>query len=458
MLALSGVSVSLHGGTADAAQSGATPASLPGNARPGPGVYVQGDGQLLAVGQGRISQSMRQDRALRLAARLAERDAKTRLARHLLADAPPEQREQAHSLSLSGARTVFQEQRNGHVVLGLLVRADAVKLVSASPLEECFDVRVSPQAAAVLRQSPQLVLGGGAVLPQQETPGGWLGIGVGLAPLPREADSALEGQARTVALANARSALTAAIYGRTVTVDAGSSEIVATGPGGDALRQWQKSTYTENVQGVLKGAALAGEWKTADDSLAVMVLAGRPELALTGVPEGNASDGASQGGARLGSAGGNAASHAPEQEPDQRAQLAMAGDWGPVFAQRPWLHEGGASLYAEGGQAFVLVVEKGMLRGNPAIDNTQTPLLIETKARNAAVKYLAGVSSSARTVETEESLSQGPQGEETLRHALQTVAKENVLGVVQGMRKVGSWRDKENTALFLAFVVPLMQR
>jgi len=60
-------------------------------------------------------------------------------------------------------------------------------------------------------------------------------------------------------------------------------------------------------------------------------------------------------------------------------------------------------------------------------------------------------------VETEErSLTvQGTDEKETLRDSLRKLTKESVLGVVQGMRKVGSWQSEDRRILRQAYIIPL---
>lgn len=391
-----------------------------------PGVYSLSQGRLLAVGAGRIAQSLRAERALRLAALRAENDAKLHLARHLFPNELKGQRR--YTLALSGAQVAYSETRDGAVVLGLITQAASARLVPLPPLAECYDVRIAPLASQLLEESPPLAEGGAAIFPQKAVPSGWVAVGVGFAALTTGDDPAEEDKARILAAVDARRTLTEAIYGVTVSSSEKSSEILFSGPGGDLLRQWERNTVTENVRGLLQGAEIAGEWKTEDNHLAVLVLVGRPALQLV-------------------------AEAAISQ--DNLPQFTMEEPWIPAFLKRPWLLTGGAALHVLDEQPFLLIVEKGRLQGNPTADRIQLPVLMETKARNAAARYLGGVETQSRAVDTEERHLDSAKAKEVLKSSLQKLAQENVLGIVQAMRKVGSWHSQDGKELFVAYITPL---
>lgn len=396
-----------------------------------PGVYSLAQDKVLAVGIARIPHSLREDRALRFAATRAENDAKQRLAHQLFPNELQGQRR--YTVELSGAQVAYTEQRDGSLLLGLLVNPANVRLVSLPslpPLADCSGVRIAPLAEALLEKSPPLAQGGGAIFPQVDTPGGWVAIGVGFAALPQTTDAKLEDQARTLAAVDARRALTEAIYGVAVNTSETSTEIVTQGPEGDLLRQWERTSTKENVRGLLQGAEVAGQWKTDDNHLGVVVLVGRPAIQLEAETA---------------------------VSPDSLPQFAMEDVWQEAFLQRPWLLTGGAALHVLDDKPYVLIVEKGRLQGNPVADRTQLPILMETKARNAAARYLAGVDVQSQIVDTEERHLHSAQAKESLTNALHKLVQENVLGVVQALRKVGSWQSADGKELYVGYVVPLPQ-
>ena len=388
-----------------------------------PGVYPLSQNRLLAVGAGRVTTQLREDRALRLAGLLAENDAKAHLTRHLFSDTLRKEPQRRFSVNISGGQLVSQTRAGDKAFVAILAEAQAVSLAPLSPLADCYDVRVAPLVEELLDQNPMLADGGGGIFPQEQ---GWVALGVGFAAL----DSNTDREARIIAVGNARKALSEAIFGLSISKQEQYEEITAEGPGGNLLREWAKTSTKETVQGLLQGAEQAGEWKTDDEHLGVAVLVGRPPIVLAGGETVNT---------------------------DKLPGFSLEEEWREAFLQRPWMIDGGAGLHVHKGISYLLVVEGAPLKGDPLADRTQTPLLIDVKGRNAAAKYLSGVNSDSLTVETEErSLTvQGTDEKETLRDSLRKLTKESVLGVVQGMRKVGSWQSEDRRILRQAYIIPL---
>jgi hypothetical protein len=391
------------------------------------GVYPLSQNRLLAVGAGRVTTQLREDRALRLAAILAENDAKTQLARHLFADTLQKESPRRFSVNISNGVRVSQKTAGDKVFVGILAEAKAVSLVPLSPLADYYDVRTAPLVEQLLEQNPMLTEGGGGIFPQDQ---GWVAMGVGLAALPAALDANAERETRIVAAVNARKALTEAIFGSTFSSQEQYQEIVAEGAGGALLRDWAKTTTKETVQGLFQSAEQAGEWKTDDAHLAVAVLVGVPPIRLESAESVDAAT---------------------------LSRFNMEEEWQSAFLQRPWMIDGGAGLHVQNENSYLLVVDNALLKGDPVTDRMQTPLLIDVKARNAAAKYLSGVRSDSLTVETEEQTItvRGAEEKAALQSSLRKLTQENVLGVVQGMRKVGSWQTEDNATLFQAYIIPL---
>ena len=392
-----------------------------------PGVYPLSQNRLLAVGVGRVSKQLREDRARRLAAILSENDAKAHLARHLFGDAMRKEPNRRFTVNIVGAMKVSEVNAGDKVIVAILTETRAVTLAPLSPLADCYDVRVAPLVERLLEQDPMLAEGGGAIFPQGQ---GWVAMGVGFAALSARPDAEAERRARIVAAANARKELTEAIFGSSVSNQERYQEIVFAGPGGDKLREWVKTTKKEEVRGFFQGAEQAGVWQTDDEHVGVAVLIAAPPIRLASEEVVNV---------------------------DKLPNFGMEEEWEKAFLQRPWMIGGGAGLAVHEGAAYLLVVESAPLQGDPRQDKTQTPVLIETKASSAVNRYLAGVQSDSLTVDTEErSLSAlGTEEKATLRNSLRQVIREGGLGAVQGMRQVGSWRSEDNRVLFQAYVVPL---
>ncbi|WP_027187760.1 hypothetical protein [Desulfovibrio cuneatus] len=401
-----------------------------------PGVYPLSQGRVLAVGAGRITSKLREDTAQRLARSMAERDAKARLARALFSKQIQAEAPRQFTVQLHGAQTVFAEPSPvtaGTMVAGLVVPRGNVTLIPL-PLHMAREVRVAPIVEQLFASDPVLEEGGGRVFPQEQ---GFIALGVGFAALPEAPGAKAEQATRTVATLAARAALTEAVFGVEVLAEQKTIDIVAQGPEGIVLRQWAKSKSKEEVAGAFKAAQQAGEWKTDDGHLAVVVLVAHPPLPLE-----------EQG--DFGTAAQDI-QHRFISLPD----MAVEDAWQEAYAARPWLWGGGANLYEADGKVFLLVVAAAPLQGNAAQDATTTPLVAETKARAAAVRYLAGITVKASTLEVEESLLQGVEMTETMQTSLHKLVRESAQGVVQGLRKVGSWKSEDGKLLYYATVVPL---
>jgi len=322
---------------------------------------------------------------------------------------------------------VSQTQVGDRVFVALLAEAKAVSLVPLSPLADSYDVRVAPLVEQLLEQNPMLADGGGGIFPQEQ---GWVAMGVGFAALPVATDANAEREARVVAAVNARKALTEAIFGFGISTQEHYQEIVAEGPGGAIFREWAKTSTRETVQGLFQGAEQAGEWKTDDGPLGVAVLVCWPPVRMKSAEAVNA---------------------------DRLPRFNMEEEWQSAFLQRPWMIDGGAGLHVHKGTSYLLVVENAPLKGDPVADRMQTPLLIDTKARNAATRYISGVQSDSLTIASEERTLTvlGSEEKATLQNSLRQLSRESALGVVQGMRKVGSWHSEDGKTLFQAYIIPL---
>ena len=398
-----------------------------------PGVYVLSGGRLLVVGTGRITGQLRQDRAERLASLLAENDAKERLAIHLFSDAIQKQAPRRFTVRLAGAETAFRHPSpvaRGQMLVGLVLSPEKAQLIPVPPLEGCYDVIVAPLVEELLALDPPLIDGGGRIFPREQ---GWVALGVGFAALPEMTDPKGERDARIIARVAAREALTETFFGSRIKTDERAVEVIAQGPGGDRLREWMKNTVQEDISGVIAGAEVAGEWKTADGHLGVAILVGRSRVPLATF----AADSSTR----------------PAAQPPPG--FTMEDAWQQAFLQRPLLLRGGAGLHEQSGQVVLLIAASAPLQGNPALDATQMPLLAEVKARNQAARYLAGVTSSSTVVETEEQLLEGAEATPAIKSSLHKLAGESVQGVVQGMRNIGSWQSQEGTAIFYGYIVPL---
>lgn len=397
-----------------------------------PGVYRMDDGTLTAVGKARISSSLSGARAERAAEMRAELDAKRRLGEYLFASEVAKLKK--YSISVQGARRLGKRISNDGSELFIAITAEPSRVAIApyNPLDDCYDVRAAPLVGELLMLHPPLADGGGMVFDRDS---GWVAIGVGFAALLPDAGEDALREARAVARLDAGRALSETVFGSQVSTRAQSGEIVATGSGGDKLREWAKNTVTEQVEGAFKNAQLAGEWKTDDAHLGVAIIVGRPEPDLGTGKADNPED------------AGVFTAH----------RLDMPEEWQKVCARLPWIMEGGAAVIQNSNEFLLIVIESGKLQNNPVYDRTQLPVLVETKARTRAVRYLSGFSSSNTVLDSEEYNFDSATDSALATDVLHKVARENSTGVVAGLRKIGTWQSADEGTAFTAFAVPLPQ-
>lgn len=392
-----------------------------------PGTYPADDGKgLIVVGRGKIPDGLRQDRAQRLGVLIADKDARKRLAFHLY---PEEMRKGGVSLSISGLETLWQGTApNAPGMMQIVLRANpaAARLVPSNPLDVCLDVRTESFLPVFLERAPQLMKGGGLVF---DNNGGWLALGVGLAPLSAQTETSI----RAVARINAEKAMTEAVYGATLAVSEMHRQVHAQGPGAAILQDWASQQIREDIAGAFARSRIAGEWQTLDGFVAVAVVVARPEPAFeAGILE-----------------------HADAM--DEPKGLNLPEEWRQPVLSRPWLHRGGLGLCENGKNLWILVVEGGNVTGNPVHDRTQLPLMVETKARSAAVRYLSGFTMSARTVDQEDHFFDGIANRAKVSQKFHSLAKEEVLGAVSGMTKLGNWLSDDEKTQYFVFGIPLTQ-
>lgn len=397
-----------------------------------PGVYPAGDGnRLLVVGVGKITRQLQRPRAERLAVALAGRDARIRLARHLF---PQEMDRGPTSLSLSGIRVLHQRVLPSDpwkMQVVLTVDPGEVHLAPYDPLQEYYEVNAAPFVAELLGEAPLLAEGGGRVFAREN---GWMVLGIGHAPLPDDPGWSAERAARTVARVQAEKALAAAVFGAEVTVTGQQREIVAEGPGGAALKEWAATRFSEEVHGALSHVLPAGEWKTLDGRLGVAVVAGSPtpEPFLQG--EG-----------------------APEAEAARTPppHFSVEADWREVILSRPWLFQGGLALYEREQSLWLLIAEGAPLSGKPSDDRLRLPVIIEAKARTGAVRFLSGATITGSDTESEQRLYDGVSNKEETSVIVAKIARENILGAVSGMKKIGEWTSEDGAIRYCLYEVRL---
>lgn len=394
-----------------------------------PGVHALGDGRLLVVGEGRVSSTLGEARALRLARSLAESDARRRLAAHLF---PGEG--EAVALEVSGQETVSEKHRDGasgRVFLGLVVDPTKVRRVrrtAAMVFAECRRLRLHPQVMEEMAALPTLLDGGGHIF---ESPDGWLAVGVGFAEVKTPGDSASERDARKIARVNAAKELSEVIFGAWMQVmEADGSEYAETGAGGHFL-DWSIKHTRETVSGEFVNMEEAGSWLTDDGELAMVATLSDPRLAW------DVSDGTLA---------------APAV-----ADIEMGAEWQEVFYRRPQWWQGGSGVAAVQGRTVAVAVGAAKLKGDPAYDRIQAPMAAEMDARRNFLKYFNGFSTTTVTDDVEavrEAFSDAGESTEVL-DILRKTSAERAKGAVRTMEKVGVWKSEDGKILYAAFMLDL---
>ncbi len=391
---------------------------------PALGVHPAENGALLSVASGRISTAFEGVRAQRLAREQAVRKARYQLAKHIYKDKMSSPG--TYSVQVEGARVVQEERQGTMYVVALLAHPQMVQLVARSPLEAFQEVTVAPLVDTLLTKTPVLADGGAQIF---DVDAGWAGLGVGYAALPDVPQEADIKKARTIARAAAVKELTSFIFGVQFASNVEQKELHAQENGAEMFQQWIKNSTREDIDGMLKGAQLAGQWVTTDHHVGVAVVVAQPALDL-------AMDLEDEGAAK-------ATLH--------KSDITEA--WQKTILARPWIHEGGVSLCKHEGKMYVLAVESGKLQNNPTFDRMQLPIILDAKARNQITAFLTGLST--RAVTTSEEVQRTQLDTTEVSQHVQTLSRQGVSGVVTRIERIGSWYSKDDKTVYQAFVVAL---
>lgn len=395
-----------------------------------PGVHMLRDSPLLlVVGEGRVSGSLGEARAKRLAHTMAEHDGLRRLAAFLYPG------EQGVAVEMSGQQTVatFANTKTNRLYVGVTVDPASVKRVertAAMVFSGCRNLQLHPLVMDEMAALPTLLDGGGHIF---ESADGWLAVGVGFADITTPGDSAPERDARKIARVNATKELSEVIFGAWMEVmEADGTAYAETGAGGNFL-DWSVKNTRESVTGAFTNMEVAGSWSTDDNEMAVVAVMSDPRLSWDGVARNLTA------------------------EPPDVSEVDMPPEWEEVFAFRPHWWRGGSGVAAPDGKAMAVAVGAARLRNDPAYDRIQAPQAAELDARRNFLKYFAGFTSTTVTSDIE-SIQQtfSDAGEATrVEDILKKTAQENSKGAVRVMKKVAGWKSGDGKLLYAAYVIDL---
>ena len=395
-----------------------------------PGVYTLGQDKLLIVAEGRVTGSLGEARAIRLARTLAESDFRRRLAGHLF---PGERGVVA--LEIAGREVVSEKHVNGakenRIYLGIAVDPTQVRRIrktAAMVFAECRDLRLHPQVMEEMAALPTLLDGGGHIF---ESLDGWLAVGVGYAEIKAPGDSIARRDARKIARVNAAKELSEVVFGAWMQVmEADGAEYAETGAGGHFL-DWSIKHTRETGAGEFSGMEEAGSWTTDDGELAMVVTLSDPRLVWDEADAGMA-------------------------EPEV-IEVEMEAEWREAFHRRPQWWSGGAGIAVMEGKAMAVAVGAAKLKGDAAYDRIQAPMAAEMDARRNFLKYFAGFSTKTVTDDVEairEAFSDSGEATEVL-DSLRKTSAERAAGAVRTMQKAGEWKSGDGKILYTAFMVDL---
>ena len=397
-----------------------------------PGVYTLNSGDVIGVGQGKISSAMRESQAVRHAMDSAERDAKQKIAKHLF----PEQFKKYSSVSItmSHSRRVFEDSDGQNAYVAILVNAGDVSVFPQVAAEVILDSRnISlDQAYLSFLEDPLLQIGGGRVYAYKD---GWLAIGVGLAPLIGSG-SVAERDALRLAKLEAGKVLAESIFGSYVESLENTAQEQIERDGLIRMREWTSRRTRESIEGELRKASEIGYWLTNDDHVAVAMAISSVPLSVTAISNGSTS---------------NVIPEYPDWE--------VEPPWEYVLLDNPRLLKGGVILYPEGTDMYAVAVGTAKLSGNVNNDRINAPRVAEMDARRQIIKYLVGFSVKGKTEAREEiELVMSENGFESSKviESLSKMGQEKASGMVRGMQKTGSWKSEDRSLLFQVHIVKVM--
>ncbi|MDY0170572.1 MAG: hypothetical protein RBS80_28790 [Thermoguttaceae bacterium] len=293
-------------------------------------------------------------------------------------------------------------------------------------------VQVTAGFGAYIEQSPWLLEGGRDLVVSGDD---WVAIGVGGALLvDQQNDPISPAQAQRVARVNANSELAKALHGAILSAKDQTDLTTGAGAGGSQLREFFRSASKEQVAVVLRRVEVVGTWRVKDTPLiCVMVAVGN-----VGNPLFLSKMGDGVGTVRF--------RNAKVEEP-----------WRGILRTRPGILTGGATLCRHDNRAYLVVVGRARVTGDPVADYRWDEVASGNAFREAQ-QFLKGLTILSTTQVTLEYL-RLTEGERTIvdsiRGELETITEERVLGNPGGRRPVGHWESSDGQFYYAAFVMEL---
>ncbi|MCY2986740.1 MAG: hypothetical protein NTY19_02615 [Planctomycetota bacterium] len=254
------------------------------------------------------------------------------------------------------------------------LRADDAEVLAE--LKELEAPVVDPGFAPLLRQAADICRGGSQAFTAGKQ---WVAIAVGRAALETEAGKPLPlSDATKVARTKAHRNLAKLLHGyRTSARDSNVTKTITPG-GRSEISELFRSVSKQDVEATLTRVEVVGTWQLdAGGSVAVMVAVGDPQhpaFQRRGAPP-------------------SAVKFRNEQ---------WDGDWRNIFATRPAILTGGASLYQQQDAILILAVGKARLKGDPVADSRRE-LVASIGAAREALLLVKGLQVANQSRVTQES-------------------------------------------------------
>lgn len=257
-------------------------------------------------------------------------------------------------------------------------------------------------------------------------------------PGNKDGDVVLSHLAAGIETVNGRKTMTETIFGSNFDVMEKEAESQIERDGIVQMRQWSSKRTRESIAGTLQQVAEVGHWVTDDDHVAVVMAVSNLPLESSLVVTIPPAD-------------------ADLKIPDY-PDWNVEPDWEYVLLTHPRLLKGGAILYPDSGEWWVIGVGAAKLTGNQANDQINAPRAAEMDARRNIIKYLVGFSSKSNTDSLEELqtvINDSGMESSTLIESLNKMTQERANGFIRNMRRVGLWKSEDRKLLYQVYVIDI---
>lgn len=290
---------------------------------------------------------------------------------------------------------------------------------------------IDPGFEVFLEQHPNLCRGGAEFFLTSKK---WIAIGVGRVAFQTEDGHKLSiSDATKLARVKANRDLASLIHGFRMSAQDKSVMKSVERDGRTEILELFHSTSTQSIEASLNRVEVVGTWQLdKGGAIAVMVAVGDPHHPLFNRTE----------------IGHSLVKLRNEQWKD---------DWKNVFAARPAIANGGASVYRTEDTTWILAVGKARLKGDPVMDR-QSQLVASSNAASEAVQLINGLKISSQSIATQNTR-RLTADETTLAYevseTLNKTGSEKVSAKVRLNTAVGTWESDDGSFYFQAIAFKL---